>query len=123
MNDDTEHYALSPEQLHAAQVRVLLQHSQTLAQQIAELTITQQQAAERLAKGDARMARLEAGLEENTAVTTQVRDLLTAFQGGFKVLGWLGTGLKFVGGLAVACTAIYTALYMATHGGQLPGDK
>jgi hypothetical protein len=56
-------------------------------------------------------------------VTHEVRDLLTAFKGGFKVLGWLGTGLKWVGGIALACTTIYTALYMATHGGQLPSDK
>ena len=123
MNDSPDHHALSPEQLHAAQVRVLLQHSETLAEQIADLTITQQAAADRLAKGDARMGRLEIGLAENTAVTHEVRDLLTAFKGGFRVLGWLGTGLKWVSGIAIACTTIYTALYMATHGGTLPGDK
>ena len=81
----------------------------------------------RLGKGSERMSNLEGKLTEvatelrlNTDVTMEVRELLAAFKGGFKVLGWFGVGAKWVGILATAGVAVYTLLYSMTHGGQLP---
>lgn len=121
MNDDRP--PLTDQQLLDAQIRALLTNGHVLAQQIAELTIAQQEAAKFKAMTDVRLSHVESGLQQNTEVTIEVRDLLEAFRGGFKVLGWLGTGLKWTGAIAGACTAIYTAFYMVTHGGQLPGNK
>jgi hypothetical protein len=107
-----------------AQVRVLEALGAHLSAQMAELAIGQQAAVKDRAEFAKRVTLIETELAANTAVTHEVRDLLTAFKGGFRVLGWLGTGLKWVGGLATACVAIYTVGYMLTHGGNLPGgDK
>ncbi len=71
--------------------------------------------------GAKRMAAIEKALAENTEITEQIRDFLAAFRGGFRVLGWLGSGAKWVGGLAGAAVAIYSAVYAITHNGNLPG--
>jgi hypothetical protein len=109
--------------LQDAQTRVLVQGQHQIAQQIAELTISQQNAIAWRAASDARLKALELALADNTQVTMDVRDLLDAFKGGFKVLGWLGTATKWLGAIAAAGMALYTALYMVTHGGNLPGGK
>ena len=114
---------LSERQLLDARINALLTNGHTLAQQIAELTIAQQDAAQYRATVDVRLRHVEMNLQANTAMTAEVRDLLSAFKGGFKVLGWLGLALKWVGAIAAAGIAIYTAAYMATHGGQMPGSK
>lgn len=101
-------------------MRVLMTHHGALADQIAELTVAQQEMARQLKAGSARVETIEAKLDTNTEVTTEVRDFLAAFKGGFKVLGWLGVGAKWVGGMAGAAAAVYTAWYMLTHGGQMP---
>ena len=74
----------------------------------------------RLERGSARMDLHEQALAENTAITQEIRDLLAAFKGGFKVLGWLGTGAKWAGIFAGAGLALYRAWYAIRHGGAEP---
>ena len=98
---------------HTAQIRVLLQHHETVAAQIAELTVSM-----RDADHDRREMRRE--LAANTSTTNEIHDLLAAAQGAFKVLGWIGVGARWAGAIAAGCTAVYVAGYMLTHGGQAP---
>jgi len=75
----------------------------------------------RLDRGSDRMRSIELELRENTTTTREVRDLLEIGRSGFKVLGWFGKAVKWFGGLAAAGGALWTAIYMATHGGKPPG--
>lgn len=75
---------------------------------------------DRLDAGAARMDAMQRELAANTEVTTEIRDLLASFKGGFRVAGWLGVVAKWLGGLAAAATALWVLIYQATHGGQLP---
>jgi hypothetical protein len=66
------------------------------------------------ARGDARMSHMEDSqkelkdaLAENTAMTGEVIGILEAMKGGIKVLGWLGSFLKWGAGVAGAVYTIY----------------
>lgn len=74
----------------------------------------------RLERGADRMAEIEEMLKTNTDTINEMRDILVAAKGAFKVLGWLGVIFKWVGGIASALTAIYVLFYAMTHGGDLP---
>ena len=74
----------------------------------------------RLDAGAKRMDAMQRELAANTEVTTEIRDLLASFKGGFRVAGWLAVAAKWLGGLAAAGTALWVLLYQATHNGQLP---
>jgi hypothetical protein len=76
---------------------------------------------DRLDRGSDRMKALELELRANTATTNEVRELLVLGRSGFKVLGWFGKAVKWVGGIFAAGGAIWSAIYMATHGGKPPG--
>ena len=72
-------------------------------------------------------AELRAELKNNTAVTAQIKerteDLIGFFEaakGGLKVLGWLGTAIKWLGGIAAACVGIYALVQAIIHGGMPP---
>lgn len=81
--------------------------------------MTWQRAIERrLDVSDARMVAIEQSLKDNTDVTKEVRDFLTAMRGGFKVLGWLGTGAKWIGYVAGAVAAVAGAIYTIKTGGR-----
>lgn len=75
----------------------------------------------RLDAGAERMNAMQTELTANTAVTTEVRDILDAVRSGLKVLGGLGTFASWVGKLAAAAAAISAAWYAFTHGGTPPG--
>ena len=75
---------------------------------------------QRLARGDTRMASIEADLAGNTAITREIRDLMDAARAGLRMLGGIGQVAKWAGMVATAAVAIYTAVYMLTHGGQPP---
>lgn len=82
--------------------------------------MTWQRAIERrLDRSDARMVSIEQSLDENTQVTTEVRDFLTAMRAGFRVLGWLGTGAKWIAAMAGAVAAVVGAFYAIKGGGKL----
>lgn len=61
----------------------------------------------RLSDGDVRMDRIETALQTNTDATLEMRDILQAAKGAFKVLGWLGIAAKWIGGFAAAAVAIW----------------
>lgn len=82
---------------------------------------------QQLAAGRRRMEALERGqhemrkeLRENTRITQEIADVMTAGRVGLKVLGGIGTVVKWLGVLAAGALAIWTFLYAATHGGATP---
>jgi hypothetical protein len=103
-----------------AQLRMLEQLGDLLSTQMAELAVGQQQAVRQRSEFADRITRIETSLTDTRAVTHEVRDLLSAVKGGFRVLGWLGVAAKWAGAIAAACVSIYTVIYMFTHGGNLP---
>ncbi len=91
-----------------------------LRAQVTELTaLNHRSIAERQAI-NTRMTAIEQTLGRNTDMTSELLDVISAVRGGFKVLGWLGTGAKWIGGIAAAATAIWVLIYMITHGGSKP---
>lgn len=56
-------------------------------------------------------------LAENTQITKEIKDTFDAVKGGFKVLGWIGYAVKWIGGIAGGLAAIYALYYTITHGG------
>lgn len=73
-----------------------------LAEQLAEFTVSHNDAQQRL-------KRLEASLEENSSMTSELLEIFKAVKGGFKVLGWLGTALKWSLSIAAAAGALWAA--------------
>jgi hypothetical protein len=62
----------------------------------------------------ARVGRLEQAVAENTELTRDVRDMLTAGRVMVKAA-------KVAGALAAAGSALWIAVYQITHGGHPPG--
>jgi hypothetical protein len=62
----------------------------------------------------ARVARLETAVAENTELTRDVRDMLTAGRVMVKAA-------KVAGAVAAAGSALWVAFYQVTHGGHPPG--
>lgn len=65
-----------------------------------------------------RVTSVEEALKTNTDLTEAVSkdtnellDLFRAAKGGFKVMGWLGEGLKWVGIVVAALTSIWVAFH------------
>lgn len=59
---------------------------------------------------DDRMDRLDAGLQQNTAVTQEVKDILDTAKGAFKFFSGVGSVLKWVLGLGASGLAFWVAL-------------
>lgn len=59
----------------------------------------------RLERGDARMTAIEKAVAENTEITKDIRDALVAGRVISRLARWLG-------GLAIAASAIYAALHL-----------
>jgi hypothetical protein len=62
------------------------------------------------------MQALRAKLEENTAITQEVRDVLDAIKTGMRAVNWLGAATKWIFGLGASIAVIWAA----THGGKTP---
>ncbi len=75
---------------------------------------------DRLDRGAANMREFRTELAANTETTNEVRALLETGKSGLKVLGWIGVGAKWAGGIAGAIVALWSLIYVATHNGQLP---
>lgn len=58
---------------------------------------------------DKRMDKLDASLQQNTAVTQEIKDVLDAARGAFKFFGYLGDFLKWGLGLGGAVLAFWVA--------------
>lgn len=58
------------------------------------------------------IAEMRVELSANTAITSEIREVLTAARTGFKVIGWLGSFVKW--GAAIAAPVL--AAMAAWHG-------
>ena len=59
---------------------------------------------------DDRMDRLDSGLQQNTAVTQEVKDILDAAKGAFRFFGHMGNAIKWLLGFGAAGLAFWVAL-------------
>ena len=82
------------------------EQEETIPGQLAEIR-------SRLDKSDQRFEKLEALVAENTEITKDIRDALTAGRVATKVVKWLG-------GLALGTSAIWAAWHQVSNGGQPP---
>lgn len=64
---------------------------------------------DRLERGDKRMGAIEQSLADNTAATREVLEIVIMGRSFFKVLGWIGKGIKIAAGIAAPCIAAYAA--------------
>jgi hypothetical protein len=101
-------------------IQILAASHELLTAQMTELAIGQQFATKERRQQGERMTQIEELLAENTQMTAQMLDVVKAVKGGIRVLGWIGVAAKWLAGLAAAVAAIYTLIYMATHGGSKP---
>jgi len=102
-------------------LRVLEAGHRVLTEQLAEVAVRLQEVSQCLQLGEARMGNIETELRANSATTVEVREILSTAKAGFKVLGGIGTLVRWAGYLAAAGATIYTAWHMLTHGGKPPG--
>jgi hypothetical protein len=64
---------------------------------------------ERLTDGHSRMDRLEQKIDANTAVTEEIRDIVSTAKGFFRVLGLIGNIAKWIAAIGAAVTITYSA--------------
>jgi hypothetical protein len=107
-----------------AQVKALEDLCELLTLQMAELALGQQASVKRSTELTTKLTGMEEKLAENTAVTSEVLEIMSAAKMGFRVLGWVGTFVKFAGGAAAGFIALW-ALWHAVNSGSPfpPGDK
>ena len=67
-----------------------------------------------------RTIRLEESMEKNTAITTEVRDMLDTGKALFRLAGWVGNAVRWAGYLAGACLAVWGFWILVKHGGRPP---
>lgn len=91
------------------------------------VTECQARVAHQLLAGSERMDAMQAEIKANTALTlalktdtSELLEILNAGKGGLKVLGWIGTVVKWVGGMAATAIAIYGFLQVVLHGAAPP---
>ena len=118
--DNVTHLATDPPTTEQ-RVRVLEVHHRVLAEQMGEISIAMRDIQSCLQRGDSRMGGLETELSKNSSTTAEVREILDTARAGLKVLGGIGTMVRWAGYLAAAGAALYTGWYMLTHGGKPPG--
>ena len=58
---------------------------------------------------DSKMDKQDALLKENTEVTQSIKDVLDTAKGAFRVLGWIGDGLKWILGFGAAALGFWVA--------------
>lgn len=102
-------------------IRVLEAGHLVLIEQLADVAVTMQDVKDCLQKGDRRMGSLETELRDNSAVTAEVRDILSVAKVGLRVLGGVGVLVRWAGYLAAAGASLYAAWHMIKHGGKPPG--
>lgn len=59
--------------------------------------------------GNDRMKRIEDMLASNSASTEKVREIVVMGESLFKVMGYMGDGLKWIAGVGTACAGIWYA--------------
>lgn len=91
-----------------------------IAERLAPINERLDRGAEKMDAMSSSIGEIRAELASNTITTNEVRELLDVGRNGLKVLGWIGIGAKWAGGVSTAILALWTAFYAATHNGQLP---
>lgn len=78
----------------------------------------------RLKYGDDRMDTMQADLAKNTALTQDVHAVMESARAGFRVIGGIGNAValvaKWIAPVAIAVTAVYTAIYTLKNGHPPP---
>lgn len=59
-------------------------------------------------------------IEEGNRDVREMLEIFAAVKGGFKVLGWLATALRWAGWIAGACAAFYAAWHALIGGSPKP---
>ena len=75
---------------------------------------------DQLAEGKARMDRMQVAIDQNTEITSEIRDILAAGRMGLRVLGGLGTLAKWVASIATAAGALWGMYQWLKHGAPPP---
>lgn len=102
-----------PGDSHADRIRILEVSNRLLTDQMAELLL---EVRDLRRQGDSRFGSLEAELASNSETTAEVRDILQVAKAGLRVIGGLGTFVKWVGGIATGLAAAW-GLYVTARGG------
>ena len=63
----------------------------------------------RLTEGALRMDEIERKLDTNNKATSEVLEILQSAKGFFRVLGYIGTAVKWLMGIGAAAGALYAA--------------
>lgn len=115
MNGDQTPYPVTvlPVESYAERIKVLEMSNRVLTDQMAELLV---EVREFRRAGDSRLGSLEAELAANSETTAEVRDILQVAKAGLKVIGGIGTFVKWVGGIAGGLAAAW-GLYVTARGG------
>lgn len=82
-----------------------------------------QAAEDRFRAADARWRELEQKLDNNTAVTQEIRDILAAARGAFKAFNAVGAATVWFGKVVAAGAGVYAVFYALMHGGRPPGGN
>ncbi len=107
-----------------AQVKALEELCELLTLQMAELAIGQQAGEKSRLELKEQLTGFEGKLAENTAVTGEILEIMSAAKMGFKVLGWVGTFVKWGGGVAAGFVALWALWQAIKHGTPYPpGDN
>lgn len=109
--------------LQERQIGALLEGQHQLAKQMAEIVIAHQEIKAHHVTDLERVIRIERTIGE-TAVTLakveKIVDTVAALEGGLRVLGWLGTFVKWVASIAAACALLWGLFVYAINQGKLP---
>jgi hypothetical protein len=105
-----------PEPSQPQRLRVLEVGHQQLVEQLAEMVVSMRDMRDCMSKGEGRMSAIEAELKMNSATTAEVRDILSTARGAFRLFGWIGVAVKWLGVIAATISALYVAAYTVTHG-------
>lgn len=98
---------------HAERIKVLEMSNRILTDQLAELLV---EVRDLRRTGDTRLSALETELAANSVTTGEVRDILQVAKTGLKVIGGIGTFVKWIGGIAAGLAALW-GLYVTARGG------
>lgn len=87
-------------------IRILEVSNRMLTDQVAELVVEMREIR---ALSDQRLGAMEAALNAATETTAEVRDILQVAKAGLKVLGGIGTAVRWLGYLSTAALAMWAA--------------
>lgn len=54
-----------------------------------------------------KIERMERELKENTSITRELRDILVTVKSGARMLGWVGSAIKWLSGVVAAGVALW----------------